>query len=266
MKCEKCHKPIRLDKEYRVNICDKFILILEKPNYYETNPKVYVLFEKMISYIKQNENLDLICNSFTQITGEVVVKCEFCGFDNKIDSLNFAYAFFNYVCSYIDFIFDNIITKYTNKKVEDFSIKVNESNFDTLFDNLPNNFESDRQLLEKLYYIKYNLPIIGGSGGPELLEWLLDEFKLSIFSIILSLIITGGIEKINELVKKIKIKTAIKKIIKSEEKYWKNISVEDIIKYISIPKDFNGSKEELIEQILKAKFEEYKNEIIEKLR
>jgi len=268
MKCESCNKLLNFRKEYQENILDKYLLVFEKNSYHELDPKIYVLFENLITYIKENDNLDIFIELNNRIDDEILITCEDCGFINKINyTLIIAKEFYSYINRYIDFIYDNIITKLTNKKYNDFSIYLDENNYSILFENLPGYYENDKYLLKKLYYIRNIIPgIERGGNGQQIIEWIFEQLKIQVFGIIITLLITGSITKIKELVKSIKIKKEIKKRIKKGNKYWKDINLDDIRKYITIPKNFQGSKEELIEQILELKFEEYKNDILEKLQ
>jgi len=277
MNCEKCKETIYFSKKYSEIILEKFLLIYGiNSNYFENglcirlNPKMYILFEKLITTIKETDDLDDFRKLTNRIDDDFEVICENCGHTNKVSySLVFGNEFYFYIDNYIEFIIENTVEKYTGKPIQDFSIYIDSHNYEILYDNLPKEFNKEKQLLKKLYYVRHITPTTfeGGGDGPTILLWLLEQFKIEVFGIILNLIITGGgIKLIVELVKTIKIKSKIRKKIKNKQKYWNDISIEDIKKHISIPKDFKGSKEELIEQILNDKFEEYKSEIIEKLR
>jgi hypothetical protein len=268
MDCESCKKSLNFRKEYRENILDKYLLVFEKNNYHELDPKIYVLFENLITYIKENDNLNIFWELNNRIDDEIIIACENCGFINKIYyTIIIADEFISYISRYIDFIYDNIITKFTNKRYNDFSIYLDEDNYTILFDNLPNYYEREKFLLKKLYRVRnITSRIEKGGNGQQIIEWILEQFKIQVFGIIITLLITGSITKIKELVKSIEIKKEIKKRIKRGKKYWKDINLDDIKKYITIPKKFHGRKEELVEQILELKFEEYKNDILEKLQ
>jgi hypothetical protein len=245
MDCESCNKFLYFRKEYRENILDKYLLVFEKNAYRELDPKIYVLFENLITYIKENDNLDIFMKLNNHIDDEILIICENCGFKNKINyTLIIAHEFFSYISQYIDFIYDNIITKFTNKEYKDFSIYLNENNYTILFDNLPSYYESDKCLLKKLYYIRNLLPGIGGKGGngQHIIEWILEQFKIQVFGIIITLLITGGITKIKDSVKSIKIKKEIKKRIKRGEKYWKDIDLDDIKNILLYQKNFKEVK------------------------
>jgi len=54
--------------------------------------------------------------------------------------------------------------------------------------------------------------------------------------------------------------------LQGDEQSLKSISIEDIIKYFNLPKDYIGSKEEVIEKIIYKKAIDYKEELIEKVR
>jgi len=275
MECQNCNAFLYFTKKYKETVLDKYSLIfvvnssdVENNFYFRINPKIYVLFEKLIAYINENNNLDVFRKLKNHINEDFIVKCENCGFNNKITySLMIANEFYIYVDNYIDFIIENTIEKITNKSLHDFSIYIGVNNYEILFDNLPHEYKKIKRFLKKLYYVRDITPVTfeGGAGGLEVLEWLLEQSKIYVFGLILNLIITGG-GKLKEFIKSLIIRKKISKKIKNYSRNWNDISLENLRKYISIPKDYKGSKEELIEQILKIKFKEYKNEIIEKLR
>jgi len=228
-----------------------------------------LLFKQFIENIKSNDIIDINIELNNCVDIEIIIKCQNCNFENNFQYLvYFSYRFYVYINEYIECILDNIIGKYLNMKISEIAIEINRKSIDILFENLPQNYKNDICLIKKLLYTKNILLSYEGKGSDEyqLLGWLFNEFKVQIFGIILSLIIAGGIGKIKDLIKNIKIKHEIRKRIIANRKYWKDIDIESLKNFITIPKDFAGSKEELIEDILKIKYEEYKNEIIEKIR
>ena len=268
MKCEKCKSNLEFYKEYRLDVFDQYVLFFEFSSYRDNkiDPKVYALFTYFIDYIKKHDNLDIFTNLPYFFNEEIIVTCKTCNSENKLSpSLSLHYEFYLFAERYIYFIIDNIVMKHTNKNISDFSVNINELNLHVFVENIPDVYKKEKKLINKLLKLMNMLSEKGG-GEFELLEWFLEQFKLQVFGVILGLIILKGIGNIGEAINGIKIKYEIRKRIKKGIHYWADIDIETLKKYISIPKEYKKSKEELIENILKIKFDEYKNEIIEKLK
>jgi hypothetical protein len=136
-----------------------------------------------------------------------------------------------------------------------------------------------RKELNKLNNINEMLPLFakgrerfGGHGGFDFepIEWLLHIIAEELINYLIGYIVIHGIEaggkKIKEFFHGAKMKQIIKKKIKSNDRTWEEVSLDDFEQYLKFPRKFEGSKEDLIEQVIHIKMEEIQARIIEKIK
>lgn len=256
----------------------EFIFYLNSDDSLKDNLLLY--FTSLLCRIYEIEDLDIFKKYNYSISIKSNYQCRDCKtLEESETKLNITEQFHEYLNIYIEFmlnrissenlgygLFDNIFGDWTD---------IDESIVVSL---LPDD-SIKKQELKKLLYVNSCLPLsakgrdrFGGHGGFDYtpLEWFLSLLMSEIISYIIGIFVVYGINKglgkIKDFIKGVKLKQIIRKKIKEKSQSWEDISLDEFEKYITFPKKFKGDKEEIIEEILKIKIQEYQERIISNIK
>ncbi|MBC6713773.1 hypothetical protein [Treponema sp. Marseille-Q3903] len=137
-----------------------------------------------------------------------------------------------------------------------------------LINHLPFKYKKEKRLILKMEKLQEELPYTGGKGGDfNLIEWLVENAVTALYTTLVVSLLTFPTKKILTSAKQsLKVRKRIRTYIQDNQTDFSDISMEDIKTYFHVPRNFNGSKEDLIEDIIYKKAEHVKKELIEKLR
>lgn len=239
---------------------NKSDVYLNRPN------NLHSLFSELINDIRYNDKFysDSVTYSFNE---EDYVACYSCKKTFISEAyISIADEFYFFIEDFVLYKINGILLNELKITLSDVDIRYGNKLF-FFIDSLPEKYTSDKLFFEKLIKIREELHVIGGSGGAaEVLEWIIEQTKSELFSLLFSFVVIHGINKINQFIESKVLRNKIKKYIADSKKSWGDIEFEDLLKNIEFPKGFKGSKEEVIVKIVEQKTAIYKEQLIETIR
>lgn len=255
------------EPEYDQILVNNRIFIINKADIYlEKKGKIYCLFADLLNDIRDNDEFDTeSVNYYLSEDGDIT--CCSCGEKQKASAfISIADEFYFFISNYIKYRINELAIKMLNISLKDAHIGFDQKLFNFI-EILPDEYNDEKKYFKKLIDIRYKLPIVGGSGGPEdILNWIIDQTKSEVFGLLFSYVLANGLLKGKKLFQDYSLKTKIKKSIAEAKDIWKEVEFDDLLKNIEFPEDFKGSKEEIIEKIVEEKANAYRKELIEVVR
>jgi len=273
-KCSKCSVEYEYEDQFvDIIILDEYQARINLDILDNENARLNTLYFNIMDYIRNHSIKKFTEKYVYSFNQERLLECPICGTkDKKYYDLSFGSNFNWFLYQYIYYTIDDIVFQKTKKSV---NVRISdiggliydETIINSIITSLPLKYSKEKKYLLKLQKTMKMLPADRGGGDPfDTLEWLIVNIKSEIFGIVLSMFLAGGISILKNIIKKIKIRKLIKKKIKINTDFWKDISFEEIRKYMEIPENYKQSKEQLIKRIIEVKTKEYEEELVEKFR
>lgn len=271
MKCQKCNELFFPGNRHAYfSVFDRYSIVIAYPFHQPHRvANLSPLFAKLVEDIRAGQNVEDYRQFDFYIQEEIEQKCPHCGEPNSVRfQLSIQDEFFLYIEDTIAFEIDNILLRYVGATAEDCGIDtLDPVQVDGLLSELPATFDALRGTIKRLFEIKHLLPIHGGRGGGiDILNWITDQVSAEMVGALVSFAITSGTAAIGKTIKGLSLRSRIRRKVRDNAEYWDDISFDQLSKHISIPKNYDGSKEEVIEGIILQKVDAYKSELVEKLR
>jgi hypothetical protein len=224
------------------------------------------IFAQILEKIISKKIIKLSDIQFTIVNYDEVI-CKKCGTKNYNDFYkNFCDDIDVYISKYIYTLINSISLRTINISINEAEINY-QTNYFLIAKTLPFKYRKEKKAILRLLKVQdtLNTSSYGGAAG-DIIGWILDSTLQNIFTFIFGFVVNHGIKLAKKKINEKTIKNKIKRYLQGDEESLKSIPIEDIIKYFNFPKDYIGSKEEIIEKIICKKAIDYKEELIEKVR